>query len=201
MRFSLINPATYAEGPGLRFAVWVQGCPLRCSGCFNPHMFDPLLGLEVSIQDLINQFQQQMDEYPNLEGITFLGGEPFAQAKELAILARYVKKAGKSVLTFSGFSYNHLKKGKIPNSIALLNETDVLVAGPFLEKKIDLSRSLLGSTNQEYVFLTDTYTLSDFEGPDQVEFVIQRTGKITMNGWATDSTLKILSRNLTPPPR
>src|ERR1700742_2412983 len=93
---ALIVPETEAEGPGRRFALWVQGCAIRCPGCCNPEMFDPRRGTEMSVAEVLAQIPA------GVEGVTFLGGEPFEQAEALAELAREVKARGLTVMVFSG---------------------------------------------------------------------------------------------------
>ena len=66
---------TEAEGPGKRFALWFQGCPLRCAGCCNPEMLPFAGGRSVALSSLIDQIQAS-----GVEGITLLGGEPLAHA-------------------------------------------------------------------------------------------------------------------------
>ena len=73
LRVAAIVGDTEAEGPGRRFAVWLQGCSIRCAGCCNPEMFDARRGERWSIDALIARIPE------TVEGITLLGGEPFEQ--------------------------------------------------------------------------------------------------------------------------
>ncbi|MFO0845179.1 MAG: 4Fe-4S cluster-binding domain-containing protein [Gemmataceae bacterium] len=76
-------PATEAEGPGPRFALWFQGCPLRCPGCCNPEM----LPFEGGQATPLSEVLRQLDAADGVEGITLLGGEPTAHAAGAAALA------------------------------------------------------------------------------------------------------------------
>ena len=78
-----IVPCTEAEGPGRRFAVWFQGCPLRCPGCCNPEMLPFTGGMNQPVSDLIEHLHAAQDRH-GLEGISLLGGEPFAHAPAAA---------------------------------------------------------------------------------------------------------------------
>src|SRR5450432_977779 len=71
-----IVPTTEAEGPGRRFALWFQGCPLRCPGCCNPEMLPFAGGTPMPLADVVAQLRAAN----GIEGITLLGGEPFAHA-------------------------------------------------------------------------------------------------------------------------
>src|ERR1700722_16285680 len=85
-----IVPVTEAEGPGVRFALWFQGCPLRCPGCCNPEMLPFEGGERLAVADVVAQVEEATREH-GVEGITLLGGEPLAHAAGGAVLARAVK--------------------------------------------------------------------------------------------------------------
>src|SRR5438045_4383572 len=92
-----IVPATDAEGPGRRFAVWFQGCPLRCPGCCNPE-FLPFQGGETrTLGEMVRWLEQARTE-TGTEGISLLGGEPFAHARPAAELAKTARLRGLTVM-------------------------------------------------------------------------------------------------------
>src|SRR5262245_31872921 len=82
-----IIPCTEAEGPGRRFALWFQGCPLRCPGCCNPEMLPFDGGQTMMVSEVLGQIEAT----EGIEGITLLGGEPLAHAPGAAALARAVR--------------------------------------------------------------------------------------------------------------
>src|SRR5438094_9772988 len=86
MQIAQIVPCTEAEGPGLRFAVWFQGCPLRCPGCCNPEML-PFRGGRAMPLDAVLAELDAARSHSDIEGITLLGGEPLAHAAGAAALA------------------------------------------------------------------------------------------------------------------
>src|SRR6516164_213379 len=89
---------TEAEGPGRRWALWVQGCPLRCPGCCNPELL-PLRARDGSDKlATVDELAREALATPGIEGVSLLGGEPFAQAAPLAELARRVRAGGLSVM-------------------------------------------------------------------------------------------------------
>lgn len=152
-----VVPATDAEGPGTRFAVWFQGCPLRCPGCCNPE-FLPFRGGETrAVADLTAAIAAT----PGLEGITLLGGEPFAHAAAGAALADFARQRGLTVMVFSGYTIEEIRALPDPAAAALLGLTDLLVDGPYLRDEPDTERRWVGSRNQRVHFLTDRYRADD----------------------------------------
>src|SRR5438477_13128989 len=87
LRVAQVVPCTEAEGPGKRFALWFQGCPLRCPGCCNPEMLRFEGGTSMTIDDVITQLTQTHEQH-GLGGITLLGSEPLATAAGGVALAR-----------------------------------------------------------------------------------------------------------------
>ncbi|MFG2009916.1 4Fe-4S cluster-binding domain-containing protein [Micromonospora sp. NPDC048868] len=190
--------ATRAEGPGERTAVWVQGCAIRCPGCFNPHLWSFRGGERVAPADLV---RRALDA--GTEGLTLLGGEPFDQAAPLAAVAAGVRAAGRSVMTFTGYTRAQLHRAVDAGRddvAALLAATDLLVAGPFLADRIDTRRPWVGSTNQEFVLLGDRFPgLLDevSHSPDRVEVTVDAAGRIAVNGWAEVDALDELLASVT----
>lgn len=198
LRIASITPRTTAEGPGTRFGIWAQGCTIRCSGCFNPHYWNREGGRETAVDELAQQAIAA-----DVEGITLLGGEPFEQAPSFAALAGSVRRAGLSVMVFTGYEREHLESpGGPAGAEALLAATDLLVDGPYRADKPDLVRPWVGSTNQRFHFLTDRYSHLE-QGlnalPDRLELRIRPTGSIEVNGWAPVDRLDALFEHLTRP--
>lgn len=152
-------PATEAEGPGVRFAVWFQGCPLRCPGCCNPE-FLPFHGGEPrTVTDLVAELTHAQNHH-GIEGISLLGGEPFAHAPAAVALARFAQERGLSVMIYSGYTLEQIRT--LPEPAAeLLAHTDVLVDGPYLREQPDTVRRWIGSTNQRVHLLTKRYRADD----------------------------------------
>ena len=145
---------TEAEGPGLRWALWVQGCPLRCDGCCNPELLEADGGEPVPWERLAEELGAARAAFPTLEGVTFLGGEPFAQGAALARLAVEARAAGLSVVTYSGFTLEELRARPGDGERALLDATDLLVDGRWDPDAGLSSHRNVGSANQRLVPLT-----------------------------------------------
>lgn len=142
------------DGPGLRYAVFTQGCPHYCPGCQNPesHSFTDgyLVPEEVVIQRILSN--------PLLDGVTFSGGEPFMQAKELATIAAAVKEKGLSVIVYSGYTFEELTELSTQREgyTELLQYTDILIDGRFEIDKKSLDLRFRGSWNQRAIDVQKT---------------------------------------------
>ncbi len=177
-----IVDVTAAEGPGLRCAVWTQGCSVRCPGCFNPQTWTTRGGFGLAWQDLVSRVLA----IDGIEGVTLLGGEPFDQPEPLGLFAAAVRSEGLSVMTFTGNVLEDLPPSK------LLDSTDLLVDGPFLADRPETSRPWVGSVNQRFHFLTGRYDESIFTTPNRLELTIAPDGAIELNGFATTEVLEAL---------
>ena len=185
IRVAAVVDVTLAEGPGARFAVWVQGCSIRCPGCCNPHMFDPAGGAAVEVAELLRRLDRVRDR---VEGVTLLGGEPFEQAGALLPLARGARERGLSVVAFTGHPLERLRRDRPPGSRALLAEVDLLVDGPYVEALPELARRWAGSSNQGFHFLTGRYAPGVEEvRPGEVERTVElrfgADGRVERSGW------------------
>src|SRR5215211_7379049 len=100
LQVAQIVPCTEAEGPGKRFALWFQGCPLRCPGCCNPEMLPFEGGTEWRLGDVIASLNATHEADAELEGITLLGGEPLAHASAALALAHAAHERNLSLMVF-----------------------------------------------------------------------------------------------------
>ncbi len=173
---------TGAEGPGRRFAMWVQGCTIHCPGCCNPQMFAREGGTGWDAGDLAARILAT----PDIEGLSILGGEPFEQAEALAELTRVVRAGGRSVMIYTGYTLAELRARGDAATDAALASTDLLVDGRFDEALYETKRRWIGSSNQTLHFLSDRYTHDDprFHEPNTVEIQV-RAGEIVFTGWPT----------------
>ncbi len=183
--------STRAEGPGKRACLWVQGCPIRCPGCFNQGTWPESGGYKTTVEEI----ETSILSVPDIEGVTFLGGEPFEQAEALADLGDRVQKAGLSVMTFTGYVLEDILKASRQGWHDLLSVTDLLLDGPYKRDLTDTSRPWVGSANQRYHFLTPRYRhleskLTDI--PNRLEIRLQSDGQVLINGLTSSETLDYL---------
>lgn len=142
--YGMVNDSI-VDGPGLRFAVFVQGCPHHCPGCHNPDSHAFGTGTPTEPEKILARIRNN----PLLDGVTFSGGEPFCQAKELAALGREIKAMGLHLISYTGFTFEYLYEHRAENSYGELLETiDLLVDGRFVEELRTLELRFRGSSNQ-----------------------------------------------------
>lgn len=139
------------DGPGIRYVVFVQGCPHHCKGCHNK---DTWRFEERKIVNIADLYLEIMDD-PLLDGVTFSGGEPFCQAKALANLAEMLQRQDLNIWCYTGYEYEELlKRAETDDAIAkLLENINTLVDGPFIESEKSLELQFRGSRNQQILHL------------------------------------------------
>ncbi|MCA9064441.1 MAG: radical SAM protein [Planctomycetaceae bacterium] len=195
IRIAHLVPCTEAEGPGRRFAIWVQGCPLRCPECCNPEMLPFNGGDETLVATLLQQIGDSRTL--GVEGITLLGGEPFAHAGPLSLLAEQTQRLGLSVMAFSGYTLEELRAMNDPAVDALLRFTDLLVDGRYDRMQPDTSRRWIGSANQTIHLLTDRYDPNDQCWSQKNTLEIHWDGaELTVNGFPARSAISLWRRNI-----
>ncbi len=185
-------PRSAVNGPGTRAVLWVQGCPRRCPGCFNPQ-FQPFS--PATITD-IRTLTGQILAVPGIEGVTFSGGEPFSQAGPLALLGEEIRRAGLSIVTYTGYTADELAEGTDPAWPALLAVTDLLVAGPYVAS-LSCPDTLTGSANQQVIPLGTRLTRPNDKNHCSsalTEFTISPGGSVTTSGFPSPDTLARLSQ-------
>jgi anaerobic ribonucleoside-triphosphate reductase activating protein len=188
-----IVPVTEAEGPGRRFALWFQGCPLRCPGCCNPEMLPFAGGTAMPHEEILLQLDQAMSR--GIEGITLLGGEPVAHAEAAARLAHETKARGLSVMVFSGYTLEEIQQRPEPVVHELLACTDILVDGPFRAELPEAKRRWIGSANQRIHFLSSRYAADDpcWQRPNTLEIRLAHN-EVAINGFPARSAVGLWKR-------
>ena len=100
MRMYGMEQNSYVDGPGIRMAIFFQGCLHKCEGCHNPGSWPMYGGEKVDTNDLM----KKMANDPLLDGITLSGGEPFLQPQPALALARFARQKGLSVWCYTGYT-------------------------------------------------------------------------------------------------
>ena len=157
MNYAEIKYCDIANGVGVRTTLFVSGCRHHCEGCFNPVQWDFEAG-EPFTPEVEDQILQSL-EPAYITGLTLLGGEPMEQENQEALLPflRRVRERfpNKSIWMYSGFTWEQLTQGpsrafseRVPQILSML---DVLVDGPFVLPKKDISLRFRGSSNQRLI--------------------------------------------------
>ena len=149
LRIAGITNDSIVDGPGIRLAVFVQGCPHNCEGCHNPETHDFNGGSIKDTSEIINM----MEENILLDGLTLTGGEPFCQPEPCIELARAAKERGLNVWAYSGWTLEEILADA--EKTALLREIDVLIDGRFDISQRTLEHPWRGSKNQRMVMVKD----------------------------------------------
>lgn len=190
-------PCSEVNGPGRRFTIWVQGCPLDCPDCFNKE----LQNFEGGHEQTIDEIFALIKSTENIEGVSYTGGEPFCQAAALTVLSRRVKKLGLSIFCYTGYTLEQLREEGDSDRLALLEEIDILADGRFEADK-PANRPWVGSANQHLHFLSERYKdlekkfsdkRDESEGTqdkacrlDEFEVVIDENGDLVITGFPED---------------
>lgn len=145
---------TRVLGPGLRAVVVVQGCMLRCTGCIAAatHPLDG--GASMPVEELA----RHLEGLPDIKGVTYSGGEPFLQASALVALTDRLQELRPelSFMSYSGYRLEWLRRRGSHSQRALLDRLDLLVDGPYVERRHRPLR-WRGSANQRLLALTDRH--------------------------------------------
>ena len=138
-----IQTDSIVDGPGIRTTFFCQGCPHHCEGCHNPETWPFEGGTPMDTEALVAIVKSN----PLCRGVTFSGGEPFAQAEGFLPLALALKEAGYEVASYSGYTFEQLLHGTEAQK-KLLQTIDVLIDGPFIQQEKSLELAFRGSCNQ-----------------------------------------------------
>jgi len=143
-RESIVN------GDGIRATIYISGCRHYCRGCFNSKAWSFDYG-EPFTPDLQLTIIKDITENPLLDGITLCGGDPFFSAREVLAFVQLLKqhKPDIHIWAYTGFTYELLLSDA--DQLALLQQCDVLVDGPFLLEEKDLTLRFRGSRNQRII--------------------------------------------------
>lgn len=142
------------DGPGIRTTYFAQGCPHHCEGCHNPETWEFGVGTPMETDALVEIAKSN----PLCRGVTFSGGEPFAQAEGFAELAELLIAEDYEVASYTGYTFEHLRDHGTPAQKKLLSLLDVLVDGPFVLAQRSLDLVYRGSANQRIIDVQKSLT-------------------------------------------
>lgn len=195
MLLHAIMPASRANGPGLRCVVFVQGCDLRCPGCWNVRSH-PFRGTEFAIEVILSELVSCCRQY-SLDGVTFSGGEPMQQADDLAELLQGLRSALPTLSfgMFTGYSMEELETGRFftwhgvdgdrRRALwrSIRNHLDFAVMGRY-NRLQPSDAPMCSSANQALVLFSARHTKMDF-GVQTVEITIAADGLTRTTGFPT----------------
>ncbi|EDS71931.1 anaerobic ribonucleoside-triphosphate reductase activating protein [Anaerofustis stercorihominis] len=154
IRIAGIVRESIVDGPGLRFTLFVQGCPHKCPECHNPQTHDFNGGQIVSHEKVLNA----IFDNPLLSGVTFSGGEPFMQAESLYLIGKEIKNKGLNLITYTGFLFEDLltMSENDPYILKLIKLNDYIMDGKFQLENKTYDKTFVGSSNQRRIDVKKT---------------------------------------------
>jgi anaerobic ribonucleoside-triphosphate reductase activating protein len=172
VRIADIKFGSVVDGPGVRTAVWFAGCPIRCPGCYNSHLWPADSGQETSLEVVLGAIRhgRQVGD----QGVTLVGGEPLAQPRAAAALCLALRMLRIHTIVYTGFCLENIIDAAqvIPAYWTILTSADVLVDGPFIQEEADPRCQYRGSRNQRVIDLRQTF---------DVRRVLQRAPIVTLD--------------------
>ncbi len=184
MNIAHIEQQSFIYGPGCRFVIWVQGCSIRCKGCWNQQMWSFDHRDTYSVEQLTDMI---LSEKEYIEGITILGGEPFDQFSETLLLCQKCQKLGFSTMVFTGYELSEIENSE---KSAIKSFADILITGRYIESLRTTNLQWIGSTNQQILFLSDKYKDYTLKDANYIEIDIENEGKCTILGFPDRQDIK-----------
>ena len=148
MNYQNITYDDLLNGSGIRVVLWVSGCTHHCKGCHNPITWDENDGLEFTIKEKQELFNELNKDY--IAGITFSGGDPFHPSNRLEVLrlAQEIKEKfpNKNIWHYTGYLFEDILEWNLN-----ISNIDIIVDGEFIEKLKDNKLHWIGSSNQRII--------------------------------------------------
>lgn len=177
-------PRSSVNGPGERFVLWVQGCPLHCPGCWNPDTWSHAPRQLMAVAEIADMIAKS----GTLDGVTFTGGEPFAQATALADLAEQLRAHDLSIMAFTGYELAELSGQAQQRLLCLL---DIVVTGRFVRHLKTDHLLWRGSSNQQVHLLSARHANLSlvYENHPVAEVILDDTGQGAVTGFPDATVL------------
>ena len=188
------------NGPGRRAVIWLQGCSLRCPGCWNPNTHSSLAGSDFDVRGLV-AWIESLYTVTGISGITISGGEPLEQAPGLAEFVERVRSQfpNFSIGLFSGYSEAELNRGafrsftgatdkeKSPLWQRVVQTLDFAVLGRY-NASLPSENSMVTSKNQRLRVYSNRHSFADF-APQLVEVTVDDLGLTQITGFPVNGAV------------
>jgi anaerobic ribonucleoside-triphosphate reductase activating protein len=193
-----VAPRTISNGPGERFAIWIQGCHYHCPGCSNPEMLKvldadagdfvyPSTPGWIATSDLIGIIKEEMEKKP-LDGVTITGGEAFDQSDALFHFLSLLRELDLGIIVFTGHTKEELMgKPEGKRFFRPMHLMDILVDGAY-ERMSPMDGSLRVSLNQRMILLTTRYQEDDLHPESPLECFVDSDGSVIYTGFTPPPT-------------
>ncbi len=149
LRVAGVKKESLIDGPGVSFVIFTQGCYRECPECHNPDARSLEGGTDFTLEEL----KEEIGSSKYIDTLVFSGGEPFLQAEELARLGEWAQKRGLKIVTYSGYTFEYLldKSNEHSGYRQLLEISDILIDGAYVDAERDLMLAFRGSKNQRII--------------------------------------------------
>jgi anaerobic ribonucleoside-triphosphate reductase activating protein len=179
-RLHAVLPRSAANGPGLRYVIWSQGCALGCAGCFNPETHAPEARGGVRTAGAVAD--EVVADAAHLEGVTLTGGEPLEQPEAVAAFCAEVRaRSALGVIVLSGFTRREIEADAARS--AAVAHADLVVGGRYNER-LRVAHGLRGSSNKEYWARTGRYDVPGLAAVPELEITVGLDASLTFTGMA-----------------
>ena len=153
MRCAGIIKNDFSAAPGTSVSFFIQGCPHRCEGCHNPETWDFNGGIQLKEKEVIDEIIKAISANGIKRNFSMLGGEPLAPGENTLHTAHIVQSIRATypdikIYLWSGYTYEQIKSRRECHLNDILKSIDVLIDGPYIEAKRDITLPLRGSRNQ-----------------------------------------------------
>lgn len=179
MNYGEIKYNDIANGEGVRTSLFVSGCRHHCKNCFNEMTWDFSYGQPFTEETMTEIIESCQPDWIN--GLSLLGGEPFEPENQKVLLPFLImfkeRFPEKTVWCYTGFTLEEIMGKKnsrafTPISMEMLENIDVLVDGPYVEAKKNISLVFRGSSNQRIIDVKKSFKNKE------VELYIDDKGKV-----------------------
>lgn len=177
LNIASIIRGSYIYGPGKRFVIWVQGCAIKCNGCWNHEMWP----FEIKHLYKTDELFDMIIKEDGLEGITILGGEPLHQSKPILELVERIKAHGYTTVLYTGYELEEIMDKDFRK---LIDISDVIISGRYEKEKRSVYLKCRGSTNQRVTINNLTYQSYFDSEENDVEIHVTSDGTLYILGYS-----------------
>jgi anaerobic ribonucleoside-triphosphate reductase activating protein len=154
MQYAGLIKNDFSAAPGVSVSFYTQGCPHRCPGCHNPETWDFNGGQEFTA-DILNEIIDALQANNIKRSLCIMGGEPLCLENEFltCMVIKHVKERLPDVPVYiwTGYTYEQILSSSNPRLKAILELTDYIIDGPYIEAERDITLPMRGSRNQRVI--------------------------------------------------
>ena len=185
MKYAGVLYNDFSAAPGVSVSFFTQGCIFRCAGCHNPETWE-FDGGEDFTADILDNIIEKLTDNSIKRNFCLMGGEPLCPENlflSYLVLSTVKEKSPDTpIYIWTGYKYEDLIKRHEQKLDAILEMADVLIDGPFIEAKRDVTLKMRGSTNQRIIYLKEgNDMLKIIRNPDEayakrISDALEKTG-------------------------